>query len=167
MDKKCLLFAPVTFDLAETTRMIEIAKGISNHPAACQVFDIQFISNGGDLEHLIEEQGFPLKRLEPRLTPEKIEFIGKVDKGEKFSPAFTQREIIAMVRKGFAIWVPKSKDPSRKVQEAIQQLLHDETAKKKAEEFSKVMEKWDGPSMAAELLYEELGGPVPGLDPDE
>ena len=28
MTKKLLLFAPVTFDLAETTRMIEIAKGI-------------------------------------------------------------------------------------------------------------------------------------------
>ncbi len=28
MSKKVLLFAPVTFDLAETTRMIEIATGI-------------------------------------------------------------------------------------------------------------------------------------------
>jgi len=97
MPKKVLLFAPVTFDLAETTRMIEIAKGIRNHEAASKVFDIQFISNGGDLEHLIEEEGFPLKRLEPRLTREKIEHIGKVDKGEKFAPAFTQKEMIEMV----------------------------------------------------------------------
>jgi UDP:flavonoid glycosyltransferase YjiC (YdhE family) len=97
MSKKLLLFAPVTFDLAETTRMIEIAKGIVNHPSASKVFDIQFISNGGDLEHLIEEEGFPLKRLEPRLTSEKIEFIGKVDKGEKFAPAFTQKELIAFI----------------------------------------------------------------------
>ena len=97
MSKKILLFAPVTFDLAETTRMLEIAKGIVCHPAASQVFDIQFISNGGDLEHLIEEEGFPLKRLEPRLTPEKIEFIGKVDKGEKFASAFSQKEIIALI----------------------------------------------------------------------
>jgi hypothetical protein len=44
MAKKILLFAPVTFDLAETTRMIEIAKGVVNHPVANQVFDIQFIS---------------------------------------------------------------------------------------------------------------------------
>jgi hypothetical protein len=91
MSKKLILFAPVTFDLAETTRMIEIAKGIVNHPAACQVFDIQFISNGGDLEHLIEEEGFPLQRLKRRLTPEKIEFIGKVDKGEQFAPPFPGR----------------------------------------------------------------------------
>jgi UDP:flavonoid glycosyltransferase YjiC (YdhE family) len=97
MAKKTLLFAPVTFDLAETTRMIEIAKGIVNHPFASKAFDIQFISNGGDLEHLIEEEGFPLKRLEPRFTPEKIEFIGKVDKGEIFAPAFSQTEMIALI----------------------------------------------------------------------
>jgi UDP:flavonoid glycosyltransferase YjiC (YdhE family) len=97
MTKKALVFAPAAFDLAETTRMIEIAKGIVNHPAASQVFDIQFISDGGDLEYLIEDAGFPLKRLEPRLNPEKIEFIGKVDKGEKFAPAFSQKEIIAMI----------------------------------------------------------------------
>jgi hypothetical protein len=76
------LFAPVTFDLAETTRILEIAKGIANHPLASQVFDIQFISNGGDLEHLIEKEGFPLKRLEPRFKPEMIELLGKVDNGE-------------------------------------------------------------------------------------
>ena len=78
MLKKNLLFAPVTFDLAETTRMIEIAKGIRRHEAAGKIFDIQFISNGGDLEHLIEEAGFALKRMEPRLTQEKIEHIGKL-----------------------------------------------------------------------------------------
>jgi UDP:flavonoid glycosyltransferase YjiC (YdhE family) len=97
MTKKLLLFAPVTFDLAETTRMIEIAKGIINHPLASKVFDIQFISNGGDLEHLIEEEGFPLKRLEPRYTMEMIELLGKVDKGEKFAPALSQKEMIAMI----------------------------------------------------------------------
>jgi UDP:flavonoid glycosyltransferase YjiC (YdhE family) len=98
MSKKTLLFAPAAFDLAETTRMIEIAKGIVNHPLASKVFDIQFIADGGDLERLIEKEGFPLKRLEPRLTPEKIEFIGKVDKGEKFAPAFSQAEVIAMIQ---------------------------------------------------------------------
>jgi UDP:flavonoid glycosyltransferase YjiC (YdhE family) len=46
---------------------------------------------------LIEEEGFPLKRLEPRFTPEKIEFFGKVDKGEKFAPALTQTEMIALI----------------------------------------------------------------------
>ena len=97
MIKKLLLFAPVTFDLAETTRMIEIAKGIVRHPDASKAFDIQFISNGGDLEYLIEEEGFSLQRLEPRLTPDKIEFIGKVDKGETFAAAFSQNEMIALI----------------------------------------------------------------------
>jgi UDP:flavonoid glycosyltransferase YjiC (YdhE family) len=97
MPKMILLFAPAAFDLAETTRMIEIAKGIRNHPQACQVFEIQFITDGGDLERLIEEAGFPLHRMEPRLTPEKIEFIGRVDKGETFAPAFTRQEMIDQI----------------------------------------------------------------------
>jgi hypothetical protein len=57
MKKKTLLFAPAAFDLAETTRMIETAKGIGRQPLASQTFEIQFISNGGNLEHLIEEAG--------------------------------------------------------------------------------------------------------------
>jgi UDP:flavonoid glycosyltransferase YjiC (YdhE family) len=65
--------------------------------------------------------------------------------------------ISCLVRKGFAIRVPKSKDPSEKVQKAIKLLLTDDEARRKAEQFSKVMEKWDGPKMAAELLYEKFG----------
>ncbi|MCB0246039.1 MAG: hypothetical protein KDI12_21680 [Anaerolineae bacterium] len=97
MAKKVLLFAPVAFNLAETTRMIEIAKGIRNHAVAREAFDIQFISDGGELEHLIEEEGFALKRMEPRLTPEKIERIGKVDKGEKIGAALSKQEMITRV----------------------------------------------------------------------
>ena len=81
MAKKVLLFAPVAFNLAETTRMIEIAKGIRNHPAASEAFEVQFISDGGELEHLIEDEGFALHRMEPRLTVKQIEHIGKVDIG--------------------------------------------------------------------------------------
>jgi UDP:flavonoid glycosyltransferase YjiC (YdhE family) len=65
--------------------------------------------------------------------------------------------VACLVRKGFATRVPKSKDPSKKVHEVIQLLLHDEEAKKNCEEFSKVMEKWDGPKMAVELLFEKFG----------
>ena len=32
--KKVLLFAPCAFNLAETSRMVEIAKGIKHHPTA-------------------------------------------------------------------------------------------------------------------------------------
>ena len=97
MSKKFLLFAPAAFNLAETTRMIEIAKGIRRHSSANRAFDIQFISDGGDLEKLIEEEGFPLHRMEPRLTPEKIEYLYKVDRGETFAPAFSRKEMIVRI----------------------------------------------------------------------
>ncbi len=97
MPKKIILFAPAAFDLAETTRMLEIAKGVMHHEAANKVFDVQFMSDGGDFEHLIEEEGFPHHKMEPRLTQEKIEYIGKVDKGEIFAPAFTTKEIIVRI----------------------------------------------------------------------
>lgn len=65
MEKRVLLFAPCAFHLAETTRMVEIAKAVARHPAASKVFDIQFITDGGDFESMIEKNGFPLTRLEP------------------------------------------------------------------------------------------------------
>ncbi len=95
--KKTLVFAPCAYNLAETTRMIEIAKGIRNHELAGKVFDIQFISDGGSLEHLIEEEGFPLKRMEPRLTEEQIQHIAEVDRGEKFSPALPQKVLVEKI----------------------------------------------------------------------
>jgi UDP:flavonoid glycosyltransferase YjiC (YdhE family) len=106
MPKKILVFAPAAFNLAETTRMVEIAKGIVRHEAASKVFDIQFISDGGDFEKLIEENGFPLIKMEPRLTPEKIEYIGKVDKGEVFAPAFTNEEIKSRIENEMAALNP-------------------------------------------------------------
>ena len=102
MSKKVLLFAPAAMNLAETTRMIEIAKGISRHPEASQVFAIQFISDGGEFEHLIEEEGFALKKMEPRLTPEKIEYLYKIDKGEKFGSGFSKEETITRVENEMA-----------------------------------------------------------------
>ena len=72
MPKPTLLFAPCAFNLAETSRMVEIAKAVARHPAASRAFDIHFISDGGDFERLIESHGFPLTHMEPRLTPEKL-----------------------------------------------------------------------------------------------
>lgn len=97
MPKKILLFAPCAFNLAETSRMVEIAKAIERHPRAHKAFDIHFISDGGEFEGLIEKHGFALTRLEPRLTKEKIEHIAKVDRGEKFAPGFTDAEMIQRV----------------------------------------------------------------------
>lgn len=102
MAKRTLLFAPCAFNLAETSRMVEIAKGVEADPAASATFDIHFISDGGEFEGMIERHGFPLTRLEPRLTKEKIEHIGKVDRGEKFAPAFTDKEMIQRVESELA-----------------------------------------------------------------
>ena len=77
--------------------MVEIAKAVERHPKGSKAFDIHFISDGGDFEQLIERHGFSLTRMEPRLTKEKIEHIAKVDRGEKFAPAFTDREMVQRV----------------------------------------------------------------------
>lgn len=95
--KRILLFAPAAFNLAETSRMVEIAEAIARHPVASQAFDIHFISDGGDFERLIDKHGFALTRMEPRLTKKNIEFIARVDRGEKFAPAFTDAELIQRV----------------------------------------------------------------------
>ena len=68
MSQRTLLFAPAAFNLAETSRMVEIAKAIERHPAASRVFEMHFISDGGDFERMIEKHGFALTRMEPRLT---------------------------------------------------------------------------------------------------
>ena len=49
---KRLVFAVAGYNLAETGRMIEIAREARNH------FDIVFASYGGKFEELIEEEGF-------------------------------------------------------------------------------------------------------------
>ena len=82
--------------------MVEIAKAVDRHPTASKVFGIHFISDGGDFEQLIEKHGFSLTRMEPRLTKEKIEHIAKVDRGEKFAPAFTDSEMIQRVNNEIA-----------------------------------------------------------------
>ena len=83
--------------------MLEIAKGVAGSPIASELFEIHFISDGGDFESLIEKHGFALTRMEPRLTAEKIEHIAKVDRGEKFSSAFTNAEMIRRVENEISV----------------------------------------------------------------
>jgi UDP:flavonoid glycosyltransferase YjiC (YdhE family) len=101
--KRTLAFAPCAFNLAETSRMVEIAKAVARDPVASKVFDIQFISDGGEFESIIEKHGFALTRMEPRLTQEKIEHIAQVDRGEKFTPAFTDAEMTERVQNEIAV----------------------------------------------------------------
>ena len=48
---KTIIFSPAAYNLAETTRCLEIAKACRNH------FEILFISYGGEFENLIEHIG--------------------------------------------------------------------------------------------------------------
>jgi hypothetical protein len=43
------------------------------------------------------------------------------------------------------------------VQKAIHHLIYDEDAKRKAMEFSHILDKWDGPQLAGKLLLEKFG----------
>lgn len=97
MAKKMLVFAPCAYNLAETTRMIQIAKAVSEHERAKSLFDIQFISEGGDFERLIENAGFSIKKLKPRMTPEKIQYLYKLDKGEAIGASFSLTELVEKI----------------------------------------------------------------------
>ncbi len=65
--------------------------------------------------------------------------------------------LACLERLGFAIRVPKSKDPSRKIQAAIRRLLSDEQAKAKAASFAEAIARWDGGKTAAKILFEHYG----------
>ncbi len=73
---KTLVFAVAGYNLAETGRMIEIGKAARKH------FDVLFASYGGRFEQLIEDQGFRLVRMEPRLTQERLARLRIVLSGE-------------------------------------------------------------------------------------
>ena len=73
---KSLVFAVAGYNLAETGRMIEIAR------EAREDFSVVFASYGGQFEQLIEDEGFRLERMEPRLTPEKLARLRVVLSGE-------------------------------------------------------------------------------------
>jgi UDP:flavonoid glycosyltransferase YjiC (YdhE family) len=73
---KTIVFAVAGYNLAETGRHIEIAR-------ACRdTFNIVFFSYGGAYENLIEEEGFTLKKMEPRLTEKQLSHVRKALSGE-------------------------------------------------------------------------------------
>jgi hypothetical protein len=74
-----IIFAVAGYNLAETGRHIEIAR-------ACKdLFKIVFMSYGGTYEHLIEEEGFILRKMTPRLTDKQLKHIKKALSGETFN----------------------------------------------------------------------------------
>ncbi len=73
---KTIIFAVAGYNLAETGRHIEIAKACRDN------FNILFISYGGNFESLIEDEGFNLKRMKPRLTEKQLQHVRKALSGE-------------------------------------------------------------------------------------
>lgn len=73
---KTLVFAIAGYNLAETGRMIEIAKAARKH------FNIIFFSYGGQFEELVEAAGFQLERMSPRLSQERLARLRVVLSGE-------------------------------------------------------------------------------------
>ena len=65
--------------------------------------------------------------------------------------------LACLERLGFAMRVRKSRDPSRKVQEAIAKMVNNDNAKSKATTFARVAAEWDGPGLAAGRLLERYG----------
>ncbi|MGD8499302.1 MAG: glycosyltransferase [Phycisphaerales bacterium] len=86
---KKLIFAVAGYNLAETGRHIEIAKACKN------LFDVVFISYGGKYESLIEEEGFSLRKMEPRLTEGQLHHVRKALGGETLNTVgyFTSQEM--------------------------------------------------------------------------
>ena len=73
---KTLIFAVAGYNLAETGRMIEIARAAKEH------FNVLFISYGGQFESLIEKEGFRINKMEPRLSQKKLDRLRLVLSGE-------------------------------------------------------------------------------------
>jgi len=84
---KRLLFGIVGWNIAETTRMIEVAKAFREE------FECHFFSYGGAFEGLVEQENFILHRLEPREDQAKIDHLWKVDRGETFKQPWTVKEL--------------------------------------------------------------------------
>lgn len=88
-----LVFAVAGYNLAETGRMIEIARAAQKH------FDIIFASYGGQFERLIEGEGFRLDKMAPRLTEEKLARLRVVLSGETLNTVgyLSAKELAARV----------------------------------------------------------------------
>jgi len=99
-DKRPLVFAVAGYNLAETGRMIEIAR------AARPFFDVRFFSYGGQFEELIEEEGFALTRMEPRLTRPKLERLRIVLSGETLNTVgyLSAKELVPRVDNEIALF---------------------------------------------------------------
>lgn len=85
--KKVILFAPETFNMAETTRSIEVAKKCSEN------FHCIFIGYSRKYAYLIEKANFEFIHLEPDLSEDDIIQIMKVDQMKGIKHPFTYEHL--------------------------------------------------------------------------
>ncbi|ARQ70738.1 glycosyltransferase [Streptomyces marincola] len=90
-----VVFAPETFNLAETTRAIEIARHL---PEA----DVLFTGYSRAYAPLVEEAGFAFRMLSPELSASDGRQLIKVDQGRALRHPFTESVIRARVRSEMA-----------------------------------------------------------------
>lgn len=115
---KTLLFTPVTWNLAETTRMLAVAR------ACCDRFECHFMGYGGEFVRLIPEAGFPYHALETQLAPQRIAELWKADRGERGGKIFTAEELIARGESELALnWQITAINTSRLTHRAAHVLL--------------------------------------------
>lgn len=88
LSKKTIVFAPATFNLAETTRMIEVAKQLKASCTCC------FFGFSTTYAALISQNGFSFSLLSPVLTKEQEQQIIALDQMKSLKNPFT-KELIA------------------------------------------------------------------------
>ncbi|MEG0309132.1 MAG: glycosyltransferase [Clostridium sp.] len=92
-----ILFGIVGWNIAETTRMIEVAKIFKND------YECHFFSYGGQFEHLVTDEGFILHNLTPIEDDAKIQLLWKIDRGETFKEPWTYDELKERVKNEIAL----------------------------------------------------------------
>lgn len=96
--KKIVVFGVLGWNIAETTRMIQVAK------SSRAFIDAHFVSYGGEFDQLVTQEGFPLHQLTPGDTPEKIEHLWAVARGEKIAYSYPAEEIRLRVKSELALF---------------------------------------------------------------
>lgn len=86
-----ILFCPVTFNLAEVTRMIEVARAVDpSHRIVFQGYE-------SDFAHLITDAGFDYRASEPAMTPAERDQALRFDQGKTLRSPFTDAFVSARV----------------------------------------------------------------------
>jgi len=101
MAKPTIVFAPESFNLAEVTRTLQIAK------RARRSFDCVFTSYDGGRRnhHFIEEAGFEIVELSPTLSDRRLELFWKKNRGEALADDyFSPAELTDRVRSEIALY---------------------------------------------------------------